>query len=707
MKKNNLSELIKKNKGILIFSCIYVIIALMLCIFINKGGYCSNEVSIWSPTLTSDGYGLSSDKYSIPASNVNVALTYTSNIDCDTYVMMEGAYIGAIATPLTGEGNYNVISIPCNVPWSTSDFTIRFDGANEGDVAISNLVITSDKSLNNDIRFKSVIAFITLLFILAIIVLVKLKMINTLNAIIISVLSFTVLFVSSPLMADVIYEGHDLLGLSGRIEGIKDAWACGQIFPVVMPNANNGYGYLEFMYPELFLLIPAFLRYINVSMVGALHFYIFLINICTAVFTYISVLSVLKYLSIDENYSSNKKTRIISLVSTLIYIFAQYRLADLYIRAAIGEAVAMAFLPLLIAGLYHLLAGNKKNWWMCVIGMTGVLQSHILSTAMFMPILVIFVLFYLSEIIKEKRFVEIIKAIIAFIILNAWFIIPFVRFYLFGLNTDALVINDPWNHTVLLSQLFSTTKGMATQDYFLRTLGISSLVVLIFVFIALFEHLSISSNVKSPLLRLLACVSTIFFVYLLLSLDITPYKWLYSLNEILNTVISMLQFPFRLLTVSSSCLVFMLAIALYSSNKLNEHIIPIAIGFAILGFVGSSALIDDYQSFTIGLTPISGGFCTHVPDDYLPAGIDKSILSDSNAYIDDGTIECTKRGTSVTLTYNAPSDTQASIPLLYYPCYKASLDDGSKITLINRDDKRIGLMLPAGEHTVTLKISLY
>lgn len=709
MKNINLSEFIKKNKNNAIFACIYLIVALILCFFISKGSYSSNEISIYNPALNFTGVGLSSDGYSLPASNTNIVVTYSSNIDCEAYVMMEGAYLAAAPIPYTGEGNYNVISLPCNIPWSTSDFTVQFAGALEGDVVVSNLVITCDRTINNDVKLKSFVAFIVLVFSLVIILLFKSGKLSIISGIVIAALSFAVLFVAMPLAADVIYEGHDLLGLSGRIEGIKDAWSCGQIFPVVMPFANNGYGYLEFMYPELFLLIPAFLRHLNVSMVASLHTYIFLINICTAVFTYLSVKSILRHLSSDASDTGDTKIKLISLSSTLLYLFAQYRLADLYIRAAIGEAVAMVFLPALIAGLYHLLAGDKKKWWMCALGLSGVLESHILSMAMFMPILVIFVLFYIANIIKDKRYIEILKAIVLFLVLNAWFIIPFVKYYLFGLNTDALVINDPWNHTVLLSQLFSTTKGMASQDYFLRTLGVSSLAALIFVVLSVLEHFTVSDydSTKSPLIKLLGCVSSVFGIYLLLSLDITPYKWLYAKGGIFETVISMLQFPFRLLTVSSACLIFMFALAIFNSKLLNKHYIPVVLSICVLGLVGSSAVIDDYQSFTIGLEPISGGFSKNVPDDYLPAGIDKSIFSDVNAYIDNGEIECTKRGTDVTIHYNASEATTASIPLLYYPCYKANADDGSKITVFNRDDKRIGLNLPAGEHTVTLSISLY
>jgi len=78
------------------------------------------------------------------------------------------------------------------------------------------------------------------------------------------------LFTSLPLLSgSFALGGDDLLYHLSRIEGIKDGLLSGQ-FPVyIFPEALNGNGYLNTMYPNLFLYIPALLRVLGVSYVAA------------------------------------------------------------------------------------------------------------------------------------------------------------------------------------------------------------------------------------------------------------------------------------------------------------------------------------------------------------------------------------------------------------------------------------------------------
>ncbi|MFR5795353.1 MAG: hypothetical protein ACLUI3_07200 [Christensenellales bacterium] len=43
-------------------------------------------------------------------------------------------------------------------------------------------------------------------------------------------------------------------------------------------------------------------------------------------------------------------------------MLAAYRLTDVYARFAVGEALAMVFLPLFIAALWDCVAGDKNRW---------------------------------------------------------------------------------------------------------------------------------------------------------------------------------------------------------------------------------------------------------------------------------------------------------------------------------------------------------
>lgn len=75
-------------------------------------------------------------------------------------------------------------------------------------------------------------------------------------------------------------------------------------------------------------------------------------------------------------------------IMSILYTFATYRLTNLYYRAALGESLAMVFLPLLLWGAYEVFYGEERKWYLLVLGISGVLESHVLSFEMCLLFLV-------------------------------------------------------------------------------------------------------------------------------------------------------------------------------------------------------------------------------------------------------------------------------------------------------------------------------
>ncbi|MFQ9291063.1 MAG: hypothetical protein ACLR3O_01210 [Streptococcus sp.] len=50
-----------------------------------------------------------------------------------------------------------------------------------------------------------------------------------------------------------------------------------------------------------------------------------------------------------------------------------------YYRAAVGETLAMIFLPLVFVGVRLITFGDYKKWWILTLGMLGLVYSHVLS----------------------------------------------------------------------------------------------------------------------------------------------------------------------------------------------------------------------------------------------------------------------------------------------------------------------------------------
>ena len=69
-------------------------------------------------------------------------------------------------------------------------------------------------------------------------------------------------------------------------------------------------------------------------------FYI-LINIITAIIVYMCAKSIIK----------DKK---VSLITTALYMFAGYRIIDIFVRGAMGEMLAFMVIPIIILGLYEI-----------------------------------------------------------------------------------------------------------------------------------------------------------------------------------------------------------------------------------------------------------------------------------------------------------------------------------------------------------------
>lgn len=173
--------------------------------------------------------------------------------------------------------------------------------------------------------------------------------------------------VSLPLFTDFLPNGHDLSFHLNRIEGIAQGMKTGQ-FPVrVNPVFNGGSGYLsETMYPGLLLYLPALLRLCGVSLLLSFKVYCVVLNFLTAVISYFA------FTRITDSHR-------IGVLSCVIYTFSLYRINNLLCRGAMGEWTAMAFLPLVLWGLWELFYGDERKWPVLVLGLTFVFQSHLIS----------------------------------------------------------------------------------------------------------------------------------------------------------------------------------------------------------------------------------------------------------------------------------------------------------------------------------------
>lgn len=71
-------------------------------------------------------------------------------------------------------------------------------------------------------------------------------------------------------------------------------------------------------------------------------------------------------------------SKLASFLSSILYLWAPYRFVDIFVRAALGEAVTFVFIPLIFLGFFNLTRQKRKCFWIIVtaFSLAGLILSH-------------------------------------------------------------------------------------------------------------------------------------------------------------------------------------------------------------------------------------------------------------------------------------------------------------------------------------------
>lgn len=377
------------------------------------------------------------------------------------------------------------------------------------------------------------------------------------------------MLVSLPCILFGVIDGHDVSYHLARIEGVYRGILVGEVPLRINSVQLKGYGYLSgIMYPQLFLYIPALLRVCGVSLMTAYQLFLVLINLGTAVCMYKVVVNMLQ----------NKKT---AMWAAFLYTLSPYRLLNLYTRGALGETLAMIFLPLVFWGVYEVLWGNRKRWVLLTVGLTGVVQSHVLSVELAGIIIGITGVVWLLTVHNWQKFWKsvqaCVKAGLLFLGCNLFFFLPFVYYsraplWIFRLKGS---LHDSGAY---LSQIFNPFIQAGGENLPLGSLQgeMSFGLGLVFLMgILLFAVGQFSSVRETGQTKRLSSVIGWFCMGLgmlccLMSTNLFPWEWFQQI-EILNALLSAIQFPWRFLGTASFFFSIMTACALAEVEWKNQQ----------------------------------------------------------------------------------------------------------------------------------------
>lgn len=526
------------------------------------------------------------------------------------------------------------------------------------------------------------------------------------SAVVFCVLLGVTVLASYPLFVPTVGFGHDLNFHLYRIEGIKDGLQAGQ-FPVRLhPTHNHGYGYISAsVYPELFLYFPALLRLMGASPVMAYNTFLTMINAMTAWIMYSCAKGI-------------TRSRYAGLLASVLYTLSTWRIMNLYYRAALGEALAMVFFPVLLYGLYLLLAGDHRKWWVLALGCSGIFQSHIISTVFAALTILAAVAVYCRAFLQRQRFWGFVRAGVLTVLLNLWYLVAFLTYYL---GEDLAIRLTPENtefyqNAVFPAEffnIFNTSFGYSQLlDYGIRGnmslslgVGVTAALTVCVVFFLL------GRKEQDDRRRFYGFLTGTGLVLLFMASTLFPWQLLQQ-NRLINAFCGTVRMPWRFLSLASPMLCMAAAGILARRRKQEWKITACAVlvmcslAFVWWGTAYTTELTAVLKPGRAVDTYASVGF----DNEYYPWGTDPQQLTPGRYVTGGGAglTGCQKQGTRISLQLeNAREGDWVEVPLLYYGGYVARDGQGHRLEIVPGDNHVVRVCLQEGSSRVELRYRGY
>lgn len=239
-----------------------------------------------------------------------------------------------------------------------------------------------------------------------------------------------------------------------RIENMKDYLSAG-IFQMAMPvnwQYEHGTAGLD---GNLFWLLPVLLRMTGAALESVYRCFFILKSFFQCL------------VGKAHCHGINTKTAVIG---TALYCWAPWYLDALYGRAAIGEALGYAFLPVLLLFLVRAV-GRKKGklpqWLLLAIAISLLLQSSFAVLEVGMLLLVFCCVYYRRQLLEKDGWLTLGKAAAATLLGNLWYLLPMLRYLVAYRDVARYVGSRPFQEkgAFLLHYLTFFFQGGATYDY--------------------------------------------------------------------------------------------------------------------------------------------------------------------------------------------------------------------------------------------------
>ena len=493
---------------------------------------------------------------------------------------------------------------------------------------------------------------------------------NNLPVLLIGTLLLSLVFMFPYLSNDLSLE-HDTLFHLSRIEGLAQSFRSGKLFPDIYTLKNDGFGYgSALFYCDLFL-VPAALLYLAGFEVAIGY------KVTVFLFTWISGMSMALLLK------KLRQNNLICLFGALCYLFSNYRITDVYVRGALGEVIAMAFIPLILYGFVDLFLEDEPQIQMLIAGFTGVALSHnltlLLSGIGFVALMIIYY--------RKMTFSRIIKLMQAGLItigLCAWFLFPmleqtsFQSYYLhYYASSSDLASHALMSWQYLINEtIFGLSGNYYTYDQMMVVTP--GLALMFLPVLCLFDI-----HDKDRMIHFGRKCAALGIFFALLCSDFVPWDMLSFLR--------IMQFPWRWMTLA--CVFLAVGASVGCARILHHYRKGTIILFVLILFNGIYLLFPvmdrtivihndtTYEELLRGsiVDPYYGNTSYNRIEvagaDYLPQGfLDYKNASRCITDLSGNEITCAVEKTD-SLSFSAPENTTVLVPLTSYKGYQIHSGD--------------------------------
>lgn len=505
----------------------------------------------------------------------------------------------------------------------------------------------------------------------------------------------------------------------------------GGIPPRWSNDSNYGYGYCVFvLYPPLAFIVGEILHLLGLGFIDAVK----------GVYALGFLFSGLTMYRFARRWLGPGG----ALIAALVYMLAPYHLADIYVRGALAEFTAFALFPWALGAFHDLVEwGGARNLALAALAYGLVLLTHMAALVMFTAFLGVYLVFLVGyRSWREWRAggssaglacslsasARVTFALLLALILSAVFWLSMLEGTTAIDQSEFIVARADWRRFfVYLDQFFSPFwgygyAGEGHYDDMSYQLGVVGVV------------LGILSLWTLPRLRGPARVQTAFFAGATIALLLSMTAVSAPLWELAGSLAFTVQFPWRLLTMSSLTLAFLAGAALTSSpspfplpksgreeEASEAKILPKLAPLALVVVFASTPYLAPQWTPAIPITPktliefqlshreILGTmrWTTAKPttSPMVAQYLAEEPLVKGRALDGEGVAETLRvGGHSADFRVQSPAGTALLVYTQYFPGWSAWVDGQPVPVYISDPDGLIVVHVPAGEHVVTVRL---